>query len=254
MYCLCGKQSKGYTAAPALDGGPFDFNYEFWVCANCGKPSYLIFEGLTAMLTPHRATAILSANGRSDGTWILTWATSNSGERIQTITYHPYPRKFDMPEFDQGFAHLAKFWKSLDDCIDQIRGIQANTELVEAEKVRARTYAEVLQQLMQPFYATPNDILAESMQRWQARQDGTVRETPGLAETIWDPATRFDGTVFSEQNERKVRTAVATKPRVVLDEQKVLFIRHTLENGQMTPEVLAGMFSCTVEDIKAVVS
>lgn len=233
------------------EGGKF--NYDFWVCSNCLKPSFLVFKGITHMHYPQRATGLSSIVGHSDGRTILTWHTEVSGEKVKTMAFHAYPRKVDM---DQGRDVLVKFWQDLDVVIDGIRdtthpmGLQA----LEIEKTRAYTLAEVLAHLMSPFYENREAVLAESMNRWKARQEGkTDHESPGLAERIWDPATRFDGTPYSVEAEKKARTRTA-KPKVVLDDQKVTFIKHCLENGSMTAEVLAGMFNCTVDDIKAVVS
>jgi hypothetical protein len=36
-----------------------------------------------------------------------------------------------------------------------------------------------------------------------------------------------------------------------LDEQKVTFIKHSLANQTLTPEKMAEMFACSVDDIKA---
>lgn len=253
MYCTCGKQySVGYTAARQIDAtDPYDFNYDFWVCANCHLPSLLVLKGLTHMLIPKRATALLGVHGQENGTSILTWSTEVAGERIKTITYEPYLRKVDM---DQGREHLVKFWRELDELIDSIRSDAQPSDIVVEDKVRAKTYAEVLAQLMSPFYADSNAVLAESMNRWKARQEGRDYESPGLAETIWDPSTRFDGTPYSRENEQKVRAGGAVKARVKLDEQKVTFVNHCLQTGSMGVEQLAAMFSCTVDDIKAVVN
>ena len=254
MYCRCGKQyTVGYTAARQIDAtDPYDFNYDFWVCANCHKPSLLVLKGLTHMLIPKRATGLLGIHGLEDGTSILTWSTEVSGERIKTMTYEPYLRKVDMT--DHGRGHLVEFWKELDECIDSIRSDAQPSDIVVEDKVRATTYAQVLAQLMQPFYADHNAVLAESMNRWKARQDGRDHETPGLAESIWDPSTRFDGTPYSRENEQKVRAGGTVKSRVKpLDDQKVAFVNHCLQAGSMDAEQLAAMFSCSVDDIKAVV-
>jgi hypothetical protein len=38
---------------------------------------------------------------------------------------------------------------------------------------------------------------------------------------------------------------------VKLDDQKIRFVKHCLATGAQTPETLAAMFSCTIDDIKA---
>lgn len=259
MFCDCGKQSKGYTAMHEKDEkgrpDPLTFNYDFWVCANCMRPSQMVFMKLTNRYTPKRATHMRSVHGHGDGRTTIRWATEKSGETLTTMVFHAYPRKVDMPGVhDQGRDVCVELWHKLDNTIDQIRGGQVDVQLLEFEKVRASTLADTIALIMSPFYADTNAVLAESMTRWKARQEGREHESPGLAESIWDPLSRFDGTPYSREAEQRARNGgAAAKTRVQFDEQKITFIKHTLENGQMTPEVLAGMFNCTVDDIKAAV-
>lgn len=222
-------------------------NYDFWVCAECHLPTRMVFEKLTNRYAPARATHISSVVGDSAGRNILTWGTPVSGEKIKTMMFHPYPRKADM---DQGRNICLELWQKLDYEIDTIRS--QNAQLTEYNKTRATALSEVIALIMSPFYADSTAVLQESMNRWTARQEGRDHESPGLAEAIWDPITRFDGTPYSREAEAKARSGGAkTAPKAKLDEQKVTFIKHSLANGSMTPEVLAGMFACTVEDIKA---
>lgn len=249
MYCsIVQHKREGFTAMPDPEGGPYSFFYDFWVCAACHLPTRMVFEKLTDKRAPRLATHIKSVVGDSAGRNILTWGTPTSGEKIKTMMFHPYPGKVDM---DQGRNICLELWQKLDACIDQIRGTQVDNALIEAEKVRATALAEVIALVMQPFYADSTAVLQESMNRWTGRQEGRDHESPGLAEAIWNPSTRFDGTPFTEANEVKARSGNAPKAKVVLDEQKITFIKHTLSTGAMSPEVLAGMFSCTVDDIKA---
>lgn len=252
---MCERKGAGYTAMHDRDerGWPIPgtFNYDFWVCANCLRPARMVFEKLTHKTAPARATCIKSVVGDSAGRNIITWGTEVSGEKIKTMMFHAYPRKMDM---DQGRNICLELWHKLDESIDTIRANPGHD--MEHDKTRANTLAETIQLIMSPFYADTQAVLAESMTRWKARQDGTEHESPGLAESIWDPSTRFDGTPYSKEAESRARSrsggARAAKPPVQFDEQKRTFIKHTLENGQMTPEVLAGMFNCSVEDIKGV--
>jgi hypothetical protein len=241
MFCICGKQHKaGYTALTP----------DLWVCANCKRPSQMVFEKLTRRYAPRNATGIRSVVGTGDGRSVIRWSTDKSGETVTTMVFQAYPRKVDM---DQGREVLVTFWQELDNDIDVIREPSNPPELVAEKKVRATTLAEMLAVLMSPFYADHKAVLAESMTRWNARREGRDHESPGLAEAIWNPSTRFDGTPYSEEAEAKARGPKAG-PKVQLDDQKIAFIKHCLENGSQTPEVLAGMFSCSVDDIKAAVS
>lgn len=208
------------------------------------------------MLTSARATAVLSTHGKTDGTWITRWATEVSGERIETMNYSPYLRKVDMPQND-GRGHLVKLWERLDEHIELIKFVMGggkDPEDVNLTKARATELSVVIAQLMSPFYSDSIAVLQEAQARWSARVEGREHESPGLAESIWDPNTRFDGTPYSRDAVAKVRNGGAlSKKTVVFDDTKINFIRHCLETGSQTPEVLAGMFGCTVDDIKAAV-
>lgn len=249
MYCDCGKQLRsGYTAMPQPEKGPHAFNYDFWVCANCHCPSRMVWEKVTGRYSPARATSMRSLSGKADGTQVITWGTDVPGETIQTVVFFPYPRT-KVNGMDQGRNHLLTIWQKLDHCVDQIKSGSIQAEYYKAQ---ATAYADVIAQLMNMFYADVPAVSAEALARWTARQEGREHQSPGLAEFEWDPATRFDGTVYSRDNEAAVIAAKGSKPKVVFDEQKTTFIKHTLSNGQMTPEVLADMFNCTADDIKAV--
>lgn len=242
MYCICGKQNKaGYSAMHERDssGAPIrgTFNYDFWVCANCLRPSQRVFIELTNRYAPRAAVSIVSAVGHGDGRSTITWATSKPGERIQTMTFRAYPRRTDMT--DQGRDVCIELWKRLDSAIDTIR---SGTPTPEQDKARASALAEVIALVMEPFYWDPQAVLKESMTRWTARQEGREHESPGLAETLWKPASP----------DAPARNGGAKpKPVVKLDGQKITFIKHCLNNNIQTAETLAGMFDCTIDDIKA---
>lgn len=207
------------------------------------------------MHAPKRATRQLGWVGHADGTATQTWATDKPNERIQTMSFIPYPF-LKVNNVDQGRDHLLKLWQKLDAEIDTIRS--SDPQLIEYNKARASTLAEVIAQLMSPFYASTEDVLRESMNRWTARQNGAGHDTPGLGEELWDPLARQENVTVVKTtggSSRPSRSGGAPpappKPKAKLDEQKVTFIKHSLANGTMTPEVLAGMFACTVDDIKA---
>lgn len=246
MWCRCTKRNSGFAAMPLPEGG---FCYDLWVCNICFKPKLKVFEGLTFMYSPSRATALLSIDARDTGIIHAFWATETSGERIETVTYHPYPRKVGM---DQGRNILLETWQKLDDSITIIR---ANPDYdMEHDKTRATALAEVIALMMPTFYESPEAVLRESMTRWTARQEQRDHESPGLAEKIWNPNTRFDGTPYSEENEARVRAGSAPKvtKRVALDDQKITFIKHCMTTGTMDAQTLAGMFGTSVEHVEEV--
>jgi hypothetical protein len=245
VFCTCGKQGKaGYTAMPDENGGPHDRHYDYWVCANCLLPSRLIFEGITMSLAPARATRLVAYIGHTDGTATLRWATEISGERIETMTYLPYPRTGDN-KMDQGRSHLVTLWNRLDGYIDDIRG-NYSPDLSEYNKACATTLASTLALLMGAYYPDTNAVLAESMTRWEARQKGRMHESPGLAEHHWAPAPPADA-----PPRRTAQPATPKQPAAKLTDQQVTFIKHSISNSIQTPAVLASMFGVTEADVKA---
>jgi hypothetical protein len=253
MYCGFEKPCSAKAGYMHLDreveGG------DLWVCAQCQRPTKMVMERLTDMYAPKRATQMLSTTHDAEGRVIIRWATPESGERITTISFLPYPRKADMPA-QPGRALLVKFWHELDSEIDVIRSPNPPQDglSIDERKVRASTLAWMLAEIMAPFYATGNDVLAESMARWTARQNDTEHESPGLAEHLWDPTSRFDGTPYSRANEERARNGGArTITPAKLDEQKTAFVKHALETGAMKPEGLASMFGVSIEVIRAAV-
>lgn len=251
MICRCGGKD-GYRAH--LHDPPahkYDFNYDFWVCARCLAPARMVFEKLTDRLVPTRATGMLSVVGDGEGRNIIRWSTATSGERIVTMTFHPYPRREGMPGHSQGRAVLAELWWRLDETIDLIRSGAPDAHADIEAKSRANTLADTLSLIMSPFYPDAQSVLAESMTRWKARQAGEQRESPGLAESIWDPLSRFDGTPYSRDNEARVRGGSPGKAEpAVLDTAKQGFIKLQLDTGAFKPEELAKMFGVSVEVIR----
>lgn len=239
-------KNNGYSAMPLPDEGPFRFCYDLWVCNQCHLPTRMVFEKLTHNYIPKNATHLASVVSEDTGRCILTWATKESGVKVKTMVFHPYPRKADM---DQGRNILVEMWRWLDRDIDTIRGNPGHD--MEHDKTHAMALAETIALLMAPFYADSKAVLAESMNRWTARQEGREHESPGLAESIWDPATRFDGTPYSRESEAKVATRTApVKPKVIFDDTKIKFIKHCIDSGAQTAKVLAGMFQCAESDIQ----
>lgn len=114
---------------------------------------------------------------------------------------HACPRK----EGPMGSSIIEQAWAQLDSQVDAIMGLMTLCQRAEAEQVphvqlreqltvaqaKARGKAEILALMMTPIFADADAVAAESALRWQARQQGQVRQTPGV-----DPATA--GHVMSE--------------------------------------------------------
>lgn len=247
MWCRCGKgKSHSFTAMPEPDKGDFAFNYDFWVCSSCLKPSRLVFEKVTDMLAPSNATALLSIRGRYDGVTELVFATLDG--KVTCLVYHPYPRKVGM---DQGRGLLLKTWELLDAATDTVMKKAADPWSLENVGIKevqaeARAYANVLAMFMEPFFTSADDIVREAVTRYKARQAGVQRDTPGLAEHIWDPRKDWDGS-------DKVLPNANPQPKVNLGRQltseEAEAVANALSAGMFTVEQLAEMFKTSTHAI-----
>lgn len=238
MFCRCKKAPEGFTRIAG----------DLWGCTRCSLPTRQVFEGVThGMYILAGATALLSYEGHGDGRATLTWGMAD-GSKVRTMVFKPYPRKVDM---DQGRNILVELWRRLDSNIEQIRSIQTDSALLDYEKAQANCMAATIALIMPTYYEDSTAVLRESMNRWKAHQADEEHVTPGLAESIWDPSTRADGTPWSRENESKARSEAKPRILIKLDDQKTAFVKHSLANGVLTAEKMAEMFGCTVDDIKA---
>lgn len=248
LYCHCGKK---FT-----DGGiaTSDAKQHWQLCGTCNKPSHVVQQKEPDIYAPHPeahiAGVVIGNDGISTTTWVLP-----SGSRVSTINYLPYPRRGQ--DMTHGRDQLLTFWKALDAQIDHINHPPQGATLMDQQeaKVRARTYCEVLAHLMGQFYADANAVGHEAMARYADRVAGVEHHTPGLAEHIWNPASRWDGTVYSTESLAKVRSGGATtKPIETLPDNKRAFIKHSLETGTIPADELAKMFNVSMATIQACVS
>jgi hypothetical protein len=153
----------------------------------------------------------------------------------------------------QGRALLQETWKLLDEATDKIMSFNKdpwspdNIGLTGA-KAEARAYANVLTLFMKPFFNSADDIVREAVKRHKARVNGEERQTPGLAEHIWDPTKNWDGSDrVSFENTPKPKVSVLEAK--LQPEQKV-FVQKALADGIMDPAALAGMFKVSISVIE----
>lgn len=250
MYCVCTRgHGEGYSAPDEGD---------VWVHAVCRQIPRYVFDRITNMRVPYHAKSVRSVISASTGHNYVTFHMED-GTKTEVVFYHPYPFK-DAPVTEQRDV-LYKFWIDLDTCIDRINagaGPMYGTMEHEADKVRARTYCEMLAYLMHKFYADSNAVGHEAMARYDARQKGvTDHQTPGLAEALWDPRTRFDGTPYSAPSEAAVRAgglATATKARATgnrIPDTAVDTCKKGIELGMFTVAQYADTYKMTPSEVKA---
>jgi len=209
VYCVCTSGHKEGYSAP--DEG------DVWVHAVCRLTPRYVFDRITNMRVPYHAKSVASVFSMATGHNYVTFHMED-GTKTEVVFYHPYPFK-DAPMTEQKDT-LYKFWIDLDSVIDAIKmpgNDSTDSTHVELAKIRAKTLAEVLAYLMHKYYEDGTAVLRESQARWTARQQGvTDHQTPGLAEAIWDPATRHNGTHFSTESVRSTRAGgrpIASAPR-----------------------------------------
>lgn len=253
MWCTDGATS--YTAN-IFEGKP---NYDLWVCSKCLKPSRLVFQKVTSMRAPKDATALLAVFGRVDGVNEITWATPRG--KVTTLELAPYPMKVDM---NPGQELLLKTWTLLDSKVDIILSEPngAGDNVIEAEnreqaKYEARGIAEVLALYMKPFYEKADDIVREAVARHKAKVAGEERDTPGLAEAIWNPQTTWDGkprqlpSASTPSTRAKKRTPARPKPTRNLSPEELEGIRAALDSGMFDLAGVADMFKMTPAEVQS---
>lgn len=258
MWCRDGADS--YTVN-IFDGQP---NWDLWVCSKCLKPSRMVFEKATSMRAPKDATALLAVFGKDNGISEITWATSRG--RLITLEYAPYPMKVGMTS---GAALLQNMWMLLDSKVDRLmaepNGVADNA--IEAEerqraKYEARGIAEALAILMQPFLADADAVVREAIKRHKARKAGTEYETTGLAETLWDPQTTWDGkprvipsaNTPAKKRSQAVPLRTKTTKKRTLSAEELKGIRDALDSGMFDKAGVADMFKMSMDDLESALS
>jgi hypothetical protein len=83
---------------------------------------------------------------------------------------------------------VQQMWDLLDEEVNVLKG-DPTVGQIEYHKFRARAIAECIAIFMKPFFETADEIVKESIKRWQARQDGdTEYETAGIGARRYEVA------------------------------------------------------------------
>lgn len=249
VYCTCTGGGRGDGYAPPEEG-------DTWVHYRCGLVPRYVFDRITKMRVPRNAKSLISVYSQTDGINVVKFVLED-GTFVECLYYHPYPFK-DAPMSEQRDV-LLKFWQDLDAAIDRVNQVCTNAIEVADQntaRIQARTYCEMLAFLMHRFYEDGNSVGREAMARYHARTAGVEHDTPGLAENLWDPATRFDGTPYSKESEAKVRTggrATKTAPKRTgkrIPDEAVDGVTQSLGSGMFTLTQIAGIYSMTEAEVK----
>lgn len=142
------------------------------VCGKCRKPARAYLQKFTAMRCPKDAEALIHIFSRRDEINEVTFVCKGGvNKKVFFVGKNP-----DM---------LFELWKKIDYEVDQIKSGSLNPEY---NKFRAGAFAEAISMIMP---LTRDEVSAEALRRWEARQAGTDYETPGLAEEIYTPPVTF---------------------------------------------------------------
>lgn len=244
MICRDGA-GRGFTVK-IFDGKP---NWDLWVCSQCNLPTRMVFTKLTGLRCPQGATALLHVRSRQDGINEIIWAVPDG--RKTTLHFAAYPGKVGMAE---QATHLNTLWGMLDSAIDAFKAAGEDDPAIVRHKHQARCMSEVLFVLMQPFYENADAVAKEGLARWKARQSGTKHESPGLAEAIWDPNTRFDGTPYAVDPARRAKPLVTgIKNDKQIPPSAVAGVKKAYEAKMMTVAQLAKMYGVSEATVRTAV-
>lgn len=236
MICRCSKRVRGY--APTyhdITGKQTDL----WVCAECNKPTRLVFQSMTQSLAPRGATVLLSAHKKQDGTSILRWRAN--GQTVETLTFYPYPRKVEQVSYDRDSSPLVAMWKLLDAKVYQLMAERAKGNDITAYQFGARGVAESIYLLMGDFYADADAVVREAVARHKAFVRDEQHDTPGLAEELWQPTERW-----LPPHMKKAQAAAAT-----LSEKQQAFVAKARGKG-LSDDEIAGMLKVSAASVAGV--
>jgi hypothetical protein len=196
---------------------------------------------------PADAAALLHADARSTGIHELAWATPRG--QVQTIEYHPYPRKIPMTHPE---PLLFSLWDLLQSKVSVIVDAQPTSDMEQqgllTAKAQARGIAEALAILMKPFMENADAVVRHAMKYYK---DNT-HEVPGLGLHLWDPMFNADGTPrtpIASPPVARTRTAIKAPPKPNLSPADVEFIKSAKD--MFSTEDLAGMFKVSESVIEA---
>lgn len=238
MWCTCkggGGRQSGYVANPV--------DNRLWVHSDCGKPSPLVFQKVAMNRAPLNAIAMLSVYGKSHGVNEVTFVVKG-GEHKKILFVHSYDRR----PYSMGVNPndiLLNTWKRLDIYTEMLMlgptmEVPLGGEELAVTKAKARAFAEVLSDMMPPFFTTADAVVREAIQRYQNR-DNPEYETPGLGVKS---LAEFDKPVLVRPSK--------PKPEVRLDENTQVNIKKALESGLFNVNQLAKSYGVSEAVIEAI--
>lgn len=192
------------------------------------------------LLAPRGAVALLSVYGRRDGVTEIRWALPGGEKKVTN-------------QVTAGPTLLQRTWDMLDEVMVAIMEPPGDPEKHDAQ-IRARAIADVLAMFMVPHFKTRDEISAEAVRRYQAKQNGdTEYETPGLGSRRYEapPGSPIRGSIESRETKAPAKKRSAFKAGPKLDPAQVEFCKKALGDGTLDAATLAGMFKVPVSVIEA---
>jgi hypothetical protein len=235
LWCI-GKKVNGYVADPV--------DNELWVHSGCMKPSRPVFEAVTLNRIPRGATGINSVYGRGDGVNEITFAHPEGKRIILTVmSYHRRPHAMTLvaPQTDI----LLNTWKRLDVAVAMLEETQPNSPQYQILRGKCVALAEVLADMMPPFFTTSREIADEARRRYSILIEGGEPATPGLGV---EALAEFE----RQPVQHGVLTpATAGSAPVAISEEVANNIRKGLASGLFTPAQLASSYKVPVAAVEA---
>lgn len=182
---------------------------------------------------------------RPDGIAEIRWVMAESGKRVTTYEYYPFDRK--QTEMGAGPSLLQRTWEKLDREVDAIK--RPDTIDPEYHKTRAVALAEVLAMFMVPYFSTTQEVSAEALRRWKARQNGEEYETLGLgahALSLPKPAVQIPR---GQQTTKRAAAPKSSGNRI-----PAAAVNNSLQGivtGMFTVKQIASMYKMTEGEVKS---
>lgn len=240
-YCHCTKPPFSFQNARVEMSPVRELGNEVWVCNSCDSIHHSRQIPMHIKRAPRNAVTVLSERGGGNGVHQLTFAMPD-GSQQTILSVQPYDRRPPAMGINPNDI-LLRTWQRLDEFTHWLMFNQdGDPAEMLANKVKARAYAEVLADMMPPFFDNPDDIVREAVQRYKNRENPEY-ETPGLGVKTLAP---YDTMPYTH-------AASPKKAEPQLDDKTQAGIKKALESGMFTVAQLAKSYSvseATIESLR----